>query len=145
MKDVPELTQAEAQAIATFDVLQKACYANSSSHGFWAEQDTVMALLRDSISHRPDAASLLKAVENAFDAMKGDLMHSELGERTEAQRKNLPADKLPDGFSGEEEELADTVIRIFDYTGRKKMRLGLAIVLKMRYNASRPFMHGKKF
>lgn len=143
--DTSPPTDAEQQVIGLFDQLQSVCYANAKEKGFWADQDIVLSVLNAS-SHvtSVEAPRLTKAVNDAFHAMKGDLMHSELGERTEAQRKSLPSDKI-EGFTGEEEELADMVIRALDYCGRRKFRLGKAIVAKMRYNFGREYMHGKSF
>lgn len=64
------------------------------------------------------------------------LMHSELSEGFEAARKDLPSDKI-EGFSGLEEELADTLIRIFDFAGGANLRLGEAFVAKLKYNTTR--------
>jgi hypothetical protein len=139
------MTPPEELLIAVFTELQQKCYLNSKEKGFWAEQDAVLDVIQDANLPPEMTFKLAKAVNNAFHAMKGDLMHSELGERTEAARKDLPSDKLPHGFTGEEEELADTIIRILDYAGRKRMKLGEAIALKMRYNSGRPYMHGKQF
>lgn len=69
---------------------------------------------------------------------------SEVGEAVEALRHgNPPAEKI-EGHTHVEEELADTLIRIFDYCGAKGYRLGDAVMKKMAYNASRPHMHGKQ-
>jgi NTP pyrophosphatase (non-canonical NTP hydrolase) len=72
------------------------------------------------------------------------LMHSELSEALEADRKNLPSDKLPD-FSGVEEELADTMIRILDFSAANNLRLMEAIHAKMLFNLTRPYKHGKRY
>lgn len=72
------------------------------------------------------------------------LMHSELSEALEADRKDLPSDKL-EGFSGVEEELADTVIRILDFAGYHDLRLAEAVIAKLQHNLTRPYMHGKKY
>lgn len=72
------------------------------------------------------------------------LMHSEISEALEADRKDLPSDHIPD-FSGVEEELADTLIRILDFAAFHELRLGEAIVAKMMFNLSRPPKHGKKY
>jgi len=72
------------------------------------------------------------------------LMHSELSEALEADRKDLPSDKL-EGFSGVEEELADTIIRILDFAGYHELRLAEAVIAKLQHNLARPYMHGKKY
>jgi hypothetical protein len=76
---------------------------------------------------------------------KTALVHSELSEMLEANRKGIEADdKLPD-FTGEEAEAADTVIRLLDMAGRYNWRLSEAITAKMLFNLERPFKHGKKY
>ena len=72
------------------------------------------------------------------------LMHSELSEALEADRKNLDAEHIP-GFTGVEEELADVIIRILDFAGHHQLRLGEAISAKIAYNLTRPFKHGKVY
>ncbi len=42
-------------------------------------------------------------------------------------------------------ELADAVIRIADLCGHLGIDLEAAIDLKMAYNETRPFKHGKRF
>jgi NTP pyrophosphatase (non-canonical NTP hydrolase) len=72
------------------------------------------------------------------------LMHSELSEALEADRKNLDAEHIP-GFTGVEEELADVIIRILDFAGHHQLRLGEALSAKVAYNLTRPFKHGKAY
>ncbi len=72
------------------------------------------------------------------------LMHSELSEALEADRKNLDAEHIP-GFTGVEEELADGIIRILDFDGPHQLRLGEALSAKIAYNLTRPFKHGKAY
>lgn len=64
------------------------------------------------------------------------LMHSELSECLEAERKGLMDDKLPHR-TGVEVELADCIIRILDFAGHRQMDIGGAIAEKMAYNAKR--------
>lgn len=52
-----------------------------------------------------------------------------------------PKDGKPEG---EVTELADIVIRVFDYAGKYKLNLGAAILQKMAWNKSRPKRHGGK-
>lgn len=72
------------------------------------------------------------------------LMHSELSEALEADRKGLEAEHI-EGFTGVEEELADCVIRILDFAHHHGLRLGEAISAKVAYNLTRPYKHGKAY
>lgn len=104
---------------AGFKVVQRDVHANAVEKGFWEGE-------------RNDGELIA-------------LMHSELSEALEALRHdNPPDDKIPE-FSGEEAELADTIIRIMDYAEAKGLRIPEAILAKMEYNAGRGHKHGKQF
>lgn len=64
------------------------------------------------------------------------LMHSELSEALEGLRKNLNDNHLPH-FKSVEVELADTLVRIFDYAGARNLNLAAAFSEKLAYNAQR--------
>lgn len=64
------------------------------------------------------------------------LIHSEISEAMEGARKNLMDDHLPNRKM-EEVELADALIRIFDYAGAHGFDLGGAVVEKLQYNQTR--------
>lgn len=64
------------------------------------------------------------------------LMVSELAETMEGVRKGIPDDHLPHR-SMEEVELADTLIRIFDYAGAYGLDIQAAYDEKRAYNAQR--------
>ena len=64
------------------------------------------------------------------------LMHSELSEAMEGERKNLMDDHLPHRRSAEV-DLADLLIRVFDYAGAYGMDLDGAVAEKRAYNATR--------
>lgn len=64
------------------------------------------------------------------------LIHSEISEALEADRKGLMDDKLLHR-TGREVELADAVIRIFDLAGAYEMNLGYAILEKLEFNKHR--------
>lgn len=73
------------------------------------------------------------------------LMHSELSEALEADRKNIQESEHIPGFTGVEEELADTLIRILDFAGYHQLRLAEAVIAKQKFNLSRPYRHGKGY
>jgi NTP pyrophosphatase (non-canonical NTP hydrolase) len=91
------------------------------------------------------------AVSKGFwDTKKNDaeciaLMHSELSEALEALRKGNPRDRDCPDHGNLEIELADTIIRILDYSRANDLDLAGAILAKMRHNKTRPHKHGKEF
>lgn len=64
------------------------------------------------------------------------LIHSEISEAMEGERKDLMDDHLPHRKMAEV-EMADAVIRICDYCGKKGYNLGGAIIEKLKYNQNR--------
>lgn len=76
-----------------------------------------------------------KAVERNFGEVIA-LMHSELSEALEADRKSLMDDKLPHR-DGREVEFADCIIRILDTAAAHGFDLAGAIIEKNRYNQQR--------
>lgn len=72
------------------------------------------------------------------------LIHSELSEALEADRKNLMDDKIKHR-KGFDVELADCIIRILDVCGALKIPIGDIIFEKLRYNKNREFKHGKSY
>lgn len=104
--------------VGTLNTLQVLVYDWNAAQGFWASDNT---------------------------AEKIALMHSELSEALEADRKSIISDDKIPAYSGLEAELADTVIRILDFAGRHQLRLGEAIIEKLAFNTTRPFKHGKAY
>ena len=73
-------------------------------------------------------------------------LHGEASELWEAARKGKLkdlCDKEGCDLTCAEEELADLAIRVFDCAVVLNVDIGRAILVKSKYNESRPFMHGK--
>lgn len=73
------------------------------------------------------------------------LMITEIAEAIDEMRLDRLSLRLEAGKpEGEVVELADLVIRVFDYAGRFQLDLGSAVLKKMAFNEKRPKMHGGK-
>ncbi len=130
------------------DTLCADAHANAKSKGWWDESDDIRNLRN---LHIPDLrqAELVDEIADRLSSRNlGEqiaLMHAELSEALEWERKQpgAPSDHIP-GFTGLEEEFADVLIRIFDTSAQRKLRLGEAVLAKMAFNATRPHKHGGK-
>jgi len=90
------------------------------------------------------------SVRNGFDKNRNipeslALIHSEVSEALEADRKDMGESKKLFGVSQFTEELADIVIRVMDLAEAEGCYLSGAIVRKMQYNESREHLHGNKY
>ena len=117
------------------------CHATSFDHGFWERED-----INDVCNGTSYGLLLL--------SQKIALMHSELSEALEELRVlNEATEKreacglgpVPD-FDNYLEELADTVIRVFDSAAAVgPARFASIMLAKMDRNKDRPRKHGKRF
>lgn len=103
-------------------LLGEEAHAISVEHGFWEEEHTILDRLC--------------------------LIHSEVSEAAEEFRKGHEPTKVyyresdgkPEGIGV---ELADAVIRCFDLAAYHRIPLNELVVVKMEFNRSRPYKHGK--
>ena len=106
------------QAVNT---IRDVCHKAASDSGWWTG---------------PNGEDLRAIHSREFIPAKLCLIHSEISEAMEGDRKNLMDDKLPHRKMIEV-ELADALIRILDLAGAMKMDIGGAVAEKMAYNAKR--------
>lgn len=126
------------------DAIQQEAHANAARHGFWDILGYLKRLCYVKKSIEPERHL---EIRNAVFSQKISLMHEELSELLGALRSGNPTgpcEKVPT-INVMEEEAADLLIRLVDFCGEVGIRLGVATLLKMDYNAGRPHMHGKKF
>lgn len=81
-------------------------------------------------------------------------LHGEISELWEAYRRKelgVPCDKAPamaaagiEPLTCAEEELADIVLRALHTAQKLKINIGMAVLMKHRFNATRPYRHGGK-
>lgn len=102
----------------SLNVLRTLCYTNSKEAGWYTDLKT----------------GLPKVINDGERLM---LIVSEVSEAMEGLRKNLMDDKLPHRPMAEA-ELADALIRIFDFAGYKGYDLGGAVMEKIAFNKTRP-------
>lgn len=135
--EVQEETK-EPQSLTLFqalNMLADGIHKDNLEKGFWEDEDAVL---------RETELKNKAAVQKAFNGQRLALMHSELSEALEADRRNLMDDKLTQ-FKGLDVELADCLIRILDYCGRHQINVGEITARKLAYNRTRPHKHGKQY
>lgn len=112
--------------------------------GFWEHREALVEKLSD----HPDSWNNLQAlVEKLVKYQKLLLVVTELAEAAEGIRDVVAGEEASkvDGFTNEEEEVADAVIRLMDYGGYYNLKIAACIQAKMAVNEQRPTRHGKVF
>jgi hypothetical protein len=120
-------------SFAGLNDLAREIHNANKEKGFW-----------DDYNYYVDNALMTDSLYKTFNAQRIALVHSELSEALEADRKDLMDDHLPE-YTGFDVELVDAMIRIFDMAGAFDIDLNTIMEKKLAYNAKRPFKHGKKY
>lgn len=129
--------------------------------GFYEENDALLSLVA---SRNPE---LLPALQQTIFAQRIALIISEASEALEANRKghemqmvtefqrnsvvpDMNDEQFVEWFSKnvkdtQEDEIADTIIRCLDKCGEYDIDIEFHITQKLRFNALRPYKHGKKY
>lgn len=132
LRELPAYADGDTPAI--LNELAANIYEWAAAKGFW--EVPVPAL------QTPEAENYLLRLRKTQKLM---LVVTELAELVEGLRTQQgPSAKIL-GFTNEEEEIADAMIRLLDYSGAFGLRIGEALAAKMAYNEGRPWKHGKTF
>lgn len=109
------------------DFYRDLCHGRSVDAGWWKDLDNVLEVTPTEHHAR---------IINWYLASKIALIHSEASESLEGLRKGVPDDHLPQ-YSMEFVEMADLLIRIFDYCGKCAIPIDEIVFAKLAYNADR--------
>lgn len=120
----------------TLNKLRDEIHEYAINKGFWDNQRETGTLLMLCVSE------LAEAMEADRNGLYADLELIEKDKEDFIDFKWSFENSIKDTF---EDELADTIIRILDLCGAKGIDIEKHIELKMKYNASRERMHGKKY
>lgn len=116
--------------------LARQFHERSKAKGFWDEERETGTLLMLIVSELSEALEADRKNKHAnmpffnFDVDTGDSFE-------DAFKKNIK-----DTF---EDEIADVAIRLLDLIGKMGIDIEKHISLKMQYNATRPYKHGKAY
>jgi len=142
MSDTSELNSDERNVVSTLNLLSRVCHGRACEKGFYDAHNELLRILQGGLSSDVRERMVEEVMVTAT-LTRHALIDSEIAEATEGRRKDLMSDKIP-GFTSQEEEMADALIRIADYCGWLNLRLGEATAAKLAYNEGRPRMHGGK-
>jgi len=113
-------------------------HAKAQAKGFWDEKREIGTLLMLVVSELSEALEADRknkhANMSAFNYREDD--------KEEFHFESDFQDLIKDTF---EDEIADTFIRLFDLVGHLEIDIERHIQLKMQYNQTREYKHGKKY
>lgn len=112
-----EKMYSKQEVVEALNMLSDICYSASKRGGWWTDLETGKPLKRNKLEMI-------------------SLIHSEVSEAVEGIRKGINDDHLPQ-YPMEDVEMADALIRIFDYVGGWELKTSEAFADKLIYNANR--------
>lgn len=123
-----------------FRDLVQIAHTSAKQKGFWDKKRNVgesLMLVTSELGEAIDAHQKGKFLDHDNTDLK--ILINNISEESFNSRFK---ENVKDTF---EDELADAVIRIFDLAGGMNIDLERHIIAKMRFNKSRPRLHGKRY
>lgn len=128
----------ESSFLDGFKFLQKRVNQTAHEKGWWKDRQQLTDAALKVGGHE-----LEKFAKKAIGGMVLALIHSEVSEGLEGERKDLMSDHIED-YSMLEEEFADVIIRIMDYAEENELDVAGAVLAKLAFNDGREYKHGGK-
>ena len=132
--------------------LAKQYHERAKAKGFWDEPRETGTLLMLIVSELSEALEADRKNKHAdLSKMQPDVERlTEIFKNSHARDlisadepfKQAFEDNVKDTF---EDEIADVFIRLFDFIGQRNIDIEKHIELKMQYNLTRPYKHGKEY
>ncbi len=119
-------------------------HLNNVNKGFWEDKENknVGELLMLCVSELSEALEAHRISHKAnISAFEKDMENISISENSTIFKESFEKN-IKNSF---EDEIADTVIRLFDLSKGLGVDLEKHIHLKMEYNKLRPYKHGKKY
>lgn len=127
----------------TISEVARACYLNSHAHGFYEGNRNrnfgeVLALIHSELSEALEEYRNGRLYREIYSNKNvgGEIQYPSYDLATDDEGNVYKPEGIPI-------ELADAIIRIFDFCAAVGIDIEKAIELKMAYNISRPYKHGK--
>lgn len=132
--------------------LARQFHERAKAKGFWDEKRETGTLLMLIVSELSEALEADRKNRHA----EVDNMNRKIEQESELLIKGGRPDVVDSGFVFEqffrcyvkdtfEDEIADVAIRLLDLIGKMDIDIEKHISLKMQYNATRPYRHGKAY
>jgi hypothetical protein len=131
--------------------IAKLIFEENQKKGFWLKDPSkrnkseVLMLIVSELAEAQEALRDNDTIYSRFvspsDAYKRADMNILADKNIELFKENFKSD-IKDTF---EDEIVDTIIRLFDLCGALEINISEHIPLKLAYNKTRPHKHGKKF
>ena len=134
---IPEMN--EAAMLEGLNAFAAEVHANADDHGWWEQDRTFPEILMLCVSELSEA---LEEYRNGTpDVYCKEYDEDHCGNCMEYRSSCACNGNKPEGMAI---ELADCIIRILDYCGRRGIDIEAAILAKHRYNKTRAYRHGGK-
>jgi NTP pyrophosphatase (non-canonical NTP hydrolase) len=144
----------------TLNEMAKSINDANVAKGFYEEPEAIRSILQE------HGVGFVPAIDRLLFAQRIALITSEASEALEANRKTNSVDyfnghatdiiltksdsEFKEIFEAhikdtQQDEIADVFIRLLDLAGYMKIDLDFHVKAKLKYNALRPYKHGKKY